>query len=792
MKKSILCFIISISFSFIVFGQTEKFSRVKIYTDSKGLQKLQSMGVAIDDGEYRKDAYFSSDFSTKDIELIKQSGLTYEVVIDDVKKFYVERNLNNATNDTKLSRSGCSSVPNYAVPSHYVAGSMGGYYTLNEIYTQLDNMRAAYPALISVKQQAGVVNSIENRMIYFVRISDNPDVEEAEPKILYYGLEHAREPEGMQQLIFFMWYLLENYATNTEIQNILNNTELYFIPCTNPDGYNYNYTTDPGGGGMWRKNRRNNGGTYGVDLNRNFGYQWGYDDIGSSPNSGDDTYRGTTGFSEPETQVIKWFCEHHTFRIVMDNHCYGNYLLHPWGYYDGTCPDNNIYQAYSPLLTAENGFKSGNVWECLAYNANGSSFDWMYGEQSTKAKIIGFGAEAGSSSDGFWPAQNRIVDICKSYISMNLLLAKLVGRYAHVEDVTPKFISQVNSKIHYNIECLGLDTPATYTVSLTPISSNIQSVGAPKIHSNMQLLQTINDSISITLNPSIQAGDPIDFMINVNNGIHTSSDTIHKIYGQPIIVLNDICSTIANWTVTNPWNTTTSTFYSSPSSITDSPGGNYNSFVNKSITLTTNIDLSGDTFAQLSYRAKWETEAGFDYVQIKISTDNGTSWTPLCGKYTKTGTADEDPGNPVYDGVQSSWVLETIDISDYVGQQVKFRFTIKSDGWSNYDGFYFDDFKVEVIPTPTIGINEISSSVTLGLPIPNPANDMFTVSYSISNDINNNMFSVYNALGQIVYSKEISGMGTITIDVSKWESGVYSYSITSKGVRSRTYKIVKL
>ena len=50
-----------------------------------------------------------------------------------------------------------------------------------------------------------------------------------------------------------MWYLLENYDSNESIKQIIDNSELYFVPCVNPDGYIYNETSEPSGGGMWRK-----------------------------------------------------------------------------------------------------------------------------------------------------------------------------------------------------------------------------------------------------------------------------------------------------------------------------------------------------------------------------------------------------------------------------------------------------------------------------------------------------------------------------------------------------------
>ncbi|MBK6995998.1 MAG: hypothetical protein IPH31_14140 [Lewinellaceae bacterium] len=65
---------------------------------------------------------------------------------------------------------------------------------------------------------------------------------------------------------------------------------------------------------FWRKNLRDNGdGTFGVDLNRNYGYFWGNDDNGSSPNPNSQTYRGPEPFSEPETRTMRDFVQAHDF-----------------------------------------------------------------------------------------------------------------------------------------------------------------------------------------------------------------------------------------------------------------------------------------------------------------------------------------------------------------------------------------------------------------------------------------------------------------------------------------------
>src|SRR5690606_38361948 len=127
---------------------------------------------------------------------------------------------------------------------------------------------------------------------------NDPDTDQGKPEVFYNSLHHAREPASLSQVVYYMWHLLETYGTDPETTYLLDNTEMYFVPCVNPDGYVHNETTDPNGGGMWRKNRRDNGdGTFGIDLNRNYGHFWGLDDTGSSPNPESDVYRGPSAFS---------------------------------------------------------------------------------------------------------------------------------------------------------------------------------------------------------------------------------------------------------------------------------------------------------------------------------------------------------------------------------------------------------------------------------------------------------------------------------------------------------------
>src|SRR6185436_6115168 len=167
---------------------------------------------------------------------------------------------------------------------------------------------------------------VGGRNIWVIKISDNVATDEAnEPELLYMGLQHCREAIGGSSMIFFMQYLVEQYSNptipgDTRIKDLVDNREIYIIPCFNPDGWEYNRTNWPNPGGDWRKNRKNNGdGTFGVDLNRNWGVDWGNCSApiqGPPASCGTNTtssatYWGTAAFSENETQAVRNFTKAH-------------------------------------------------------------------------------------------------------------------------------------------------------------------------------------------------------------------------------------------------------------------------------------------------------------------------------------------------------------------------------------------------------------------------------------------------------------------------------------------------
>ena len=680
-------------------GLAQDYSRLKVFANELELNKLANLGVTIDHGIHKEGVFFISDFSKEERQIMDTYDFNYEVLIEDVQAYYIQELAKPASKDEgdfkNLSCSGSGaggSGFNPATPTHFNLGTMGGYLKYEEMLAELDEMVATYPNLISAKAPISTFLTAQNRPLYHVRISDNPNIDESgEPKVLYTAIHHAREPMSLMETIFFMWYVLENYGTNSEITYLVNHMQLYFVPCINPDGYVYNQTTNPNGGGMWRKNRRlNSGGSYGVDLNRNYSYGWGT--TGTSFTQTNETYCGTAAFSEPETQAMRWLVQNNKFVTAFNAHTYAEDILFPIGTTTAEFADHHDYfQEYTNLMVEFNGY--GAIKSSALYPASGDSDDYMYKVDigvGVKDTMFVHTPEVGTA---FWQPSSQINSTCQEMVYPNLILAHVAGIFIVTTDQDPSNIATLSGNFNHQARRLGREN-GPVTVSIVPLQ-NIVSVGSPVVH-DLALQQNGLGAISYTLNPAIQFGNQIKYILQTDNGYWIKKDTIVKTYGAYTLQVTENGTAATNWT--GNWSTTTSTFVSAPRSFTDTPTGNYVNNANTTYTYAPTIDLSNAVAAKLNFWAKWDIEADYDYVQLQVSTDNGATWVGQCGLYTVAGNSANgsvQPNNqPVWEGVQSTWVQEEIQLSDYLGQVIKVRFQLRSDGGTRKDGFYFDDFSI--------------------------------------------------------------------------------------------------
>ncbi len=303
-------------------------------------------------------------------------------------------------------------------PPGFGQGAMGGYYTFAEVENLLDHYALSYPGIVSARQSIGT--SVEGRPIWAIKVSDHPNQAENEPRVLIDALHHAREPASMQTLLLLLHHLASNYGADPDVTSIVDERELWFVPVVNPDGYVYNETTNPGGGGMWRKNRRLSGaGCAGVDLNRNYAAQWGFDDTGSSGDPCKETYRGAAPASEPETQALAAFGAALGCEVVVSLHAYGRQMVHPLGYANVAPANLAALEEHGAELALLNGYLAGAVSSVQA-PANGNALDQHY---------LAGGAEAWAFEVGtsFWPIMDEMVAAAAENVAPLLLLARLAG-----------------------------------------------------------------------------------------------------------------------------------------------------------------------------------------------------------------------------------------------------------------------------------------------------------------------------------------------------------------------------
>lgn len=696
MKK---LFLILLLISGIGFSQSHKQVKIQL-KDKNSLRELIKSGMQFDHPYIDKDKTATVFIDDKDFEILKNSGYAYEVIIDDWKSFFEQREKLSPSQEEQFK---AESKNNYGVEG-FGYGSMGGYYTAAEVYQELDNMYNDYPNLITQKFSIGT--TLENRDMWVVKISDNPNVDEDEPEIFFNSLIHAREPAGMMTIMYYMFYLLENYGTDHEVTYLVDNREIYFMPVFNVDGYEYNRTTDPNGGGMWRKNRKNNGGSYGVDLNRNFGYEWGYDNNGSSQYPSDETYRGTAPFSEPATQNVKLFCESREFKTGLNYHTYSNLLIIPWGYITQETEDSLAYREFASDMTSWNNYEWGTAGGIL-YEVNGSADDWMYGEQTTKEKILSMTPEVGGSSDGFWPSQSRIYPLAQENLQPNLYLTWAAGDFVGTiaTSFTPEYANPGETvELSPIFRNKGLADASGITAELVSLSGLINVIESQVTLNTIASRETAipDNKFKFTVSEAAAVGEPVQMVIYTkSNGTVMSADTVEFIPGVPTVLFadqNDDPSLLwnLNSTTSDDWESTTSSFYSAPTSYTESKNGSYSSYAETKMVSKNQISLNDVTSAILSFRTKWAIESSWDCGQVFISSNNGSSWNVLEGNYSKpgSGNGEQPSGQPVYDGTQSTWVLEEINISDYVGENVLLKFEFRADSYIEKDGWYLDDIKV--------------------------------------------------------------------------------------------------
>lgn len=660
-----------------------------------------------------------------DIETLRRAGLQYEVAIVELEKHYA----------AEMAKSGVPRPQTLTPPLGQ--GGMGGHYTYAEIVAILDSFARDYPSLCAPKVSIGRTH--EGRDIWMVKMSDNVGVDENEPEVLFDGVHHAREMLSVETLLLFMDELLSGYATNPESRAILDNRELFFVPVLNPDGHEYNRSTNPNGGGLWRKNRRNNGGgSFGVDLNRNYATGWNAPNGGNSTNPNDDTYRGPSPMSEPEVVAIDNFISSRQFVQGMSCHTYTDILLHPWGYQNGSPSNVADYNVIGARATAQNGLVFGPVSTSL-YIAAGNSVDHNHAVHG----MLAWTPELGRANEGgFWPNSAQTIAIATRHQHMARQMALTAGSLLSLGNVVVTEAAGGNNN--------GTVEPG----ESGNVVANIANDGAFAFQQAVQLtLTAISPGITIgngsaSLGPiarfttASNAVNPLTFAVPANyagllvelrlaaTGDGQSVETVIRVPLAPsrVAVDDDMeqnrgfarasggtattglfersapQQTLNGSTVIQPGqdHTPTGTLCWVTDGRAGTSAGTYDVDGGFTDLLSPVFDLTHLQFAQVTFWYWYAESTSDDAFEVTVSNDNGGSWSPLLSRSTSTG----------------AWIRFTAEIPIALTSQMVFRWRAQDLNASLVEALV-DDFAIEGLAADgaltLLASGAIGSSARVGL-----------------------------------------------------------------------------
>jgi carboxypeptidase T len=258
------------------------------------------------------------------------------------------------------------------------------YHTYGELTTELASVAAAHPSIV---KRFSIGTSYRGRQMWAAKVSDNVNVDENEPEVLFDGVHHSDEHMGLEMTLHILHWLVDGYGKDAQVTNIVNTREIWIVFEVNPDGAEYDISN--GHFHFWRKNRQPNAnGTIGTDLNRNYGYRWGSGGRTSS-NPLAITYKGPAPFSAPETRAMRDFFKSRVvngvqqIRTSISFHESGRLVMWPYGYTTTNVPSDMTAQDHAALvaigkhMAGSNGYRPEQASDL--YLTSGTTRDYLYG-----------------------------------------------------------------------------------------------------------------------------------------------------------------------------------------------------------------------------------------------------------------------------------------------------------------------------------------------------------------------------------------------------------------------------
>jgi len=606
-------------------------------------------------------------FEPDALEALRKSGIPFEILVADIGP------LLRADHEARERQGGGDGG---------VAGGdfFAAFRTLDEINARLDLYAVTRPDLVA---PFTIGTSLEGRPIRGVRIGKAPA---GGPVVLFNATQHAREWGATTTAMYIADRLLAAYGTDARVTALLDRASIDVIPVCNPDGYIHTWTTNR----LWRKNRRINGdGTFGVDLNRNWAFQWGGGGASTVPN--DDTYRGPSPFSEPESAALRdYFIANTALAGHIDFHSYSQLVLSPWGYTTASAPNNEAFLALGnemkDAIRRTNGvnYTVGPIASTL-YVASGSSVDHAYGAHGVPSYTI---EVRDTGTYGFVMPVGEILPNATENFQAALELAD-----ATVDGAVIRFAAGAPASVQY-------DAPAPIVAEVRAIRGTLATngvtlhwrVGASGSFAQTTMSAGANGAFSAAFG-TVPCGATVQWFVTAQTSVgtgrwpHTPGSVASTVATSTSVTFEDTFETNTGWTVGAAGDNATSGLWvrvdpvgtaAQPENDSADAGaicwvtgqGAVGGAVGAAdidggtTTLVSPVLNASDPNSIVSYRRWYSNNTGSapnaDSMPVQISSDGGTTWV-LLEDVTENANA---------------WVEKSFRVADFVtpGANVRLRF----------------------------------------------------------------------------------------------------------------------
>ena len=417
-------------------------SLVRVPTNDDGiLNRLESLGFDVTHSMRQKYTDVIAPSADK-LALLKKLGVDYDVLSSDLRKDFVKA---RAADARQVHAAGKSPLPT----------GRETYRAYADYQTELAAIVKAHPGLV---RPVTLGKSYQGRDIQGIEVGSAVDsTDDGRPVYLLVALHHAREWPSAEIAMEFAHLVTEGFGKDDQITTLLRKERIVIVPIINPDGFVASRGTNPdpadslmnNGGGLednlgdnapadWDTvegvfvpfggnlaYRRKNCDTgivegnplhddaeqnlpcyyrVGVDPNRNYGFGWGGNGGSTDPNT--QAYRGTSQWSEPETQAVWHWSQVHNVSTLITLHNVAALVLRPPGQAsDGLAPDEARMKQIGDAMADSTGYTSQYGWQL--YDTTGTTEDWTYGGQGS----FGYTIEIGPAGGKFhMPYQVGVVD----------------------------------------------------------------------------------------------------------------------------------------------------------------------------------------------------------------------------------------------------------------------------------------------------------------------------------------------------------------------------------------------